>query len=540
MNEKSKVVLGVDVGSTSVRALAVDALSGRMLASATESLEIHRPSPGWAEQSSDQIWTATGAAIRSALHSAAIDVESVVGIGFDATCSLVVLGPQDEPLAVSLESESKWNVIMWMDHRAGKEAEDINRTAHDCLKSVGGKISLEMEPPKLLWLKRNHRQTFDSATKFLDLADFLTYKATGVDIRSLCTVVCKWGYQASSNSQSWDCTYWNSIGLPEFANDVRRIGAQVRNPGERIASGLSPEAAQSLGLCAGTPVATGIIDAHAGTIGCLATKTSETTQSQIPLDQRLSLICGTSTCHMMLSETARYVPGIWGPYYGAVLPAMFLNEAGQSAAGSVLDMLLERKRAETGVTPAVSEVTAYLDRSEAERGALAVAETARNLHVWPDYHGNRSPFADPSMKGAIVGLTLDWTSDAYLPTIYLAHVFALAYGTKLIAETLEQNGHKAIEVVYACGGLAKNRHYMQVHADVLNVPIVVPNCDESVALGSAILASVAANIYPSLKEAMVALGQPGTTYYPRDELQTFHAWKYSKFRDLGNFIAHFK
>lgn len=94
MSEKAKVLLGVDVGSTSVRALAVDALSGRILASGTESLEIHRPSLGWAEQSSDQIWTATGVAIRSTLNSAAVDSDNVVGIGFDATCSLVVLGPR--------------------------------------------------------------------------------------------------------------------------------------------------------------------------------------------------------------------------------------------------------------------------------------------------------------------------------------------------------------------------------------------------------------------------------------------------------------
>jgi ribulose kinase len=234
---------------------------------------------------------------------------------------------------------------------------------------------------------------------------------------------------------------------------------------------------------------------------------------------------------MVLSNTAHFVPGLWGPYYGAVLPEMFLNEAGQSAAGSVLKMVLDLK------PEAAAEISAFLDRFENESDSLELHNLVKDVHVWPDYHGNRSPLADPLMKGGIIGLKLDLSSNEFQPTLYLAHVFALAYGTKYIVETMQHHGHKPLNMVYACGGLAKNSLYIQAHADVLNVPVVVPNCDESVALGSAMLAAVAAKVYPTLSEAMAALGQPGSIVYPRTELGPFHERKYSIFRQFGDFLA---
>jgi ribulose kinase len=237
---------------------------------------------------------------------------------------------------------------------------------------------------------------------------------------------------------------------------------------------------------------------------------------------------------MVLSKTAHYVPGIWGPYYGAVLPEMYLNEAGQTATGSILKLVLDMKP-ETSIA-----ITSLLDRFDNETDLLEVPNMVKDVHVWPDYHGNRSPLADSTMKGAIVGLTLDFLSDEFQPTLYLAHVFALAYGTRFIVETLQENGHKPINMVFACGGLAKNLIYIQAHADVLNVPVVVPNCDESVALGAALLAAVAAKEYPTLSEAMAALGQQGSIVYPRAVLGPFHERKYSLFRQLGDFMAKCK
>ena len=166
-----------------------------------------------------------------------------------------------------------------------------------------------MQTPKLLWLKKNLPEIWNKAEAFFDLADFLTFKATGLDTRSLCTLVCKWTYRGQADAQGpegWDRTYFDQIGLEDLAFD--RIGQKVTYPGQRIGH-LTEKAAKDLGLKMNISVATGLIDAHAGALGLLATSNIK------DISKTLSLICGTSTCHMILNKTKFQVPGIWGPYY---------------------------------------------------------------------------------------------------------------------------------------------------------------------------------------------------------------------------------
>lgn len=108
----------------------------------------------------------------------------VLGIGFDATCSLVAINDTGQPVTVSISKDPQRNIVLWQDHRAVAEASEINTTRHPVLSFVGGCISPEMQPPKLLWLKRNLREDcWEKATHFLDLADYLTYRATSSTVR---------------------------------------------------------------------------------------------------------------------------------------------------------------------------------------------------------------------------------------------------------------------------------------------------------------------------------------------------------------------
>jgi len=146
------IYLGIDIGTGSVRVGAFD-LHGHLLGLGKHDIKIWRPQPSFVEQSSEDIWNATGTAIRKALSAGKIDAKSVQGMSVDATCSLVALAKEFEPITVSPTGNHQRNVIVWMDHRAIEQANAINTAGHNVLQYVGGTISPEMQPPKLMWLE---------------------------------------------------------------------------------------------------------------------------------------------------------------------------------------------------------------------------------------------------------------------------------------------------------------------------------------------------------------------------------------------------
>src|ERR1700740_176125 len=146
--------IGVDVGTTSTRAGIFDE-AGNLLATARHPIQVWHEAGDIVEQSSSDIWDAACSAVRAAMVEAALPSDAVKGIGFDATCSLVVLDGRGAPLSVSMSGDNERNVIVWMDHRATAEARLINQTQDEVLRYVGGSILPEMEIPKLTGLKRD-------------------------------------------------------------------------------------------------------------------------------------------------------------------------------------------------------------------------------------------------------------------------------------------------------------------------------------------------------------------------------------------------
>src|SRR4029077_18451263 len=168
--------------------------NGRRLARVEHGFAVNRPQTDHAEHSSDEIWHAVCTAVRQAVTTASVAPEAVEGLAFDATCSLVMLDAKGAPVTVSTTGDDAWNVVMWADHRAVAEAEEITATRHRVLDYVGGVMSPEMELPKLLWLKRHLPQAWARYGLALDLADFLAWKASGRAAASACTLTCKWTY----------------------------------------------------------------------------------------------------------------------------------------------------------------------------------------------------------------------------------------------------------------------------------------------------------------------------------------------------------
>ncbi|HKP64938.1 MAG TPA: FGGY-family carbohydrate kinase [Polyangiales bacterium] len=530
-----RAYLGIDVGTGSARAGIFDA-RGKLLGSGSHAIQMLRPAEDHVEQSSDDIWQACGAAVRDALAAAGIQPAAIGGIGFDATCSLVLLDQADQPVTVSTSGKDSWNVIVWMDHRAIEQAQRINAGAHRVLRYVGGVISPEMQTPKLAWLKQHMPKSFVRAARFLDLPDFLTYRATGVDTRSLCTTTCKWTFLAHE-SAGWDASYFRSIGLGELVDEgFARIGTRVRPMGERIA-GLTARAASELGLLEGTPVGVSIIDAHAGGLGMLGAVIDGEAPDPAALEHRLALIGGTSSCHMTCSRTAYYPPGIWGPYYSAMIPELWLSEGGQSSTGALIEHVIDShaRGAELRAEAARAGVTAHallnarLERL-AERAEFP-AQLSRELHVLPYFHGNRSPRADPTLRGMISGLRQSDSLDT-LAVIYLATIQAIAHGTRHIIDTLNASGFQ-IDCMLACGGDTKNPVFVREHADATGCRIVLAREPEAVLLGSAVLGAAASGDQPSVLSAMRAMNHSGVELRPAGgAVAEYHARKHAVFQRM--------
>jgi len=538
-----RVYLGVDVGTGSARAAVFDA-GGRRLGMGVHPIRIWRPEEDFVEQSSDDVWDACSSAVKSALESGGVAPARVAGIGFDATCSLVALDARDRPVSVSPTGRSRQNVIVWMDHRAIEQAERINRTGHEVLRYVGNVISPEMEMPKILWLKAKLPKSFARAARLLDLADFLSYRATGNDTRSLCTTVCKWTYRGREDR--WDDDFFRSIGLEELTHDDHaRIGRSVRPMGER-AGGLTERSAAELGLSPGTPVGVGIIDAHAGGLGMLGAPLAGVVPDAEALESRLALIGGTSSCHMAVSREPKFIPGVWGPYWSAMIPGLWLTEGGQSATGALIDHTIrshargaelerEARRRQTSVYALLNE------RLERLASGLAVpAELTRDLHVLPYHHGDRSPRADPTLRGVVSGSKLTDSADA-LAVLYLATIQAIAQGTRHILSALNAAGYR-IDTLFCCGGDTKNPVFVREHADATGCRLVLPEEPEAVLLGAAILGAVAAGDQPSVLAAMGAMNSAERIVEPSGGLaREFHDRKHAVFLRLyDDFIAYRK
>lgn len=496
------LVIGVDVGTGSARAGIYDA-AGRLLGRGDHPILLSRPRPSHAEQSSEDIWAAVAASVREAMRNAGAAPGAVRGLSFDATCSLVVLDAAGRPVSVSTTGEDRWNIIVWLDHRAVLEAEECTASRHRVLDYVGGVMSLEMEVPKLMWLKRNLPRSWARAGRFLDLADFLTHRASGSLARSACTVTCKWTYLAHEEP-GWQRDFLAAMGV----EDLTERGAL---PGTASAIGtdlgpLLPEAAQALGLTTGCRVGAGLIDAHAGALGVLGGLARE---GPAALDRHLALIAGTSSCHMALSAEPRAVPGVWGPYLGAVLPGYWLNEGGQSATGALLDHILRLHSAGGEPDAALhARVVARVAELRASEGPAFAA----GLHVLPDFHGNRSPLADPHATGVISGLTLDSSFDG-LCRLYYRTAVAVALGTRHILDALNGRGYR-IDTLHLTGGHVRNPLLVELYADATGCRLAVPETEDAVLLGTAMVAATAAGLYPDLPTAAAAMAPGGRERLP--------------------------
>jgi len=361
--------------------------------------------------------------------------------------------------------------------------------------------------------------------RFFDLADYMVWRASGADVASVCTLTCKWNYLAHENRFS--DSLLEAAGLDDLK---AKVPPQVLPLGSQ-AGKLTANAAAQMGLPAGIVVATGIIDAHAGGLALLGTEAQGS----------LAIIGGTSNCHMVVSPQPVMVPGVWGPYWGAMLPNHWLNEGGQSAAGALLDWTLRQSDAwpllESTAHTEGRNVYAVVNDWLADLEAREPWPT-RNLHVLSDHHGNRSPRADPQARGVVLGLTLETGKDA-LARLYLATLQALAYGTRHIIDSMNASGHQ-IERIVMCGGGTKNPVWLRENANATGCQIHLVSEEDAVTLGAALLGAVACKAFATLPAAAAQMVRCGPSVAAQTHTRAFHDAKYAIYLQLYDDMERYR
>lgn len=468
MTDQDVYVIGIDGGTESIRAGLFD-LDGNLILARQKAYETHFPQSGWAEQDPEDWWAALKQVMQDLLKNSDVPPEAVKGIGLDATCCTVVfLDRKMTPLRKAL---------LWMDVRAGREARQIAESGHAALKYNGyGNVSAEWMPCKTLWVKRNEPEIFSQAEVVCEYLDFINYRLTGRLTASINNASIRWYFDDEEGG--FPASFYETIGLDDL---IAKFPPDVLDMDQPVGQ-LSASAASELGLREGTSVAQGGADAFVGMIGLNVIEPG-----------RLAFITGSSHLHLGMSRKNFHRKGIFGTYPNAVVRGLYTVEGGQISTGSIIQWYKNHFLGHKAKEAEALQKSLYDLMRE---GAEQIPPGSEGLIVLDSFQGNRTPLVDPNLRGAIWGLSLRHTPEH----IFRAIMEGIAYGTEFIFRRFREAGYEA-EEIYACGGPTKSRLWMQIHADVSGIPIHIPKVQDAPLLGSAILASVAAGLYPTVSQA---------------------------------------
>jgi len=471
-----KYLLGVDGGTEGLRAGIFDVF-GTPLANASTSYPTQFPAPSWAEQDPNDWWDALGKSVRKAISDSGISVDQIAAMTVDTTCcSVVPLDDSGNPVRPAL---------IWMDVRSAEQAEQMVATEDDALRinsNGSGPVSAEWMIPKALWIKQNEPENFDRAVTICEYQDYINLHLTG-----------RLGASINNVSTRWHCDY-SREGVPKSLLEKLDLGElaekwpqDVFRLGELV-GGLTPRAAEHLGLTTDLPVVQGGADAQIGMIGLGVVKPGN-----------LALITGSSHLHLGLSEKPFHGTGIWGTYADALLPGLHTVEGGQTSTGSVINWL--------------KNLFGEPDYETLNRDASKLPPGSENLIVQEHFQGNRTPHTDPKSRGAFHGLTLKHGREH----LFRATIEGVAFGSELILESMRTNGFFPESIVVS-GGATRSELWLQIHSDVSNLPLTITKNPDAPLLGCAILAAVGVGIYEDIPTAIEQMVQIDRVIEPNSQV----------------------
>ncbi len=495
--------IGLDFGTLSGRAVLVDTRDGAEVAESVFDyphgvMDSQLPSgrklpPDWALQHPQDYIDVFAYTAPAVLRQSGVDAADIVGIGIDFTASSPMPTTADgTPLCFleELRDEPHAYIKLWKHHAAQRQADLINETARQMgerwLPRYGGKISSEWFFSKLLQILQERPDIYTQIDRFVEAADWVIWQLTGVETRNTCTA----GYKAMVQDGAFPSRDYFRALDPAFENVVdEKVGREFAELGSK-AGELSPRMAELMGLPAGIAVAVANVDAHVTAPAVKATDPGV-----------MVMVMGTSCCHILSSTQLGEVDGMCGVVMGGVIPGLYGYEAGQSAVGDIFAWFVDH-----GVPPEYHQAAAsaglglhdYLEREAAKQQAGQHGLIA--LDWW---NGNRSTLVDVDLTGMMLGMNLATRA----PDIYRALIESTAYGTREIIDAFDAQGVAVNELVAAGGLPEKNALLCQIFADVTGRPFKLAGSAQAPALGAAMHAAVAAEIYSDIQAAAEKMGK---------------------------------
>ncbi len=541
----NKISIGIDFGSDSARAVAVDIQTGEELTSSVMEY------PRWKKQlycdakisqfrqhPLDHI-EVLEVILKNVSHRLAHKVKNIIGMGIDTTgSSPMPIGKDGQSLAFHQDFEGNPNAmcILWKDHTAVQEAAEINKLCHsgkviDYTKYIGGVYSSEWFWAKMLHIMRKDEAVREQAYTWIEHCDWVVSVLCGnFEPHTWKRSRCAAGHKAMWHES------WGGLPSEDFLIQLDPIlkGMRSRLYEETYTYNqefgkLSKEWAKKTGLPEGISVAVGGFDAHLGAVGAAIKPYS------------FVRVMGTSTCDILIAPKEDIkdlcVGGICGQVDGSVVEGLIGFEAGQSSFGDCFAWF------EKLVSwPFMDNDILSLEQKEALKKALLpnLSKAAQNLPpgagldiVALDWlNGRRSPYANQKVKSLISGLYL--AADA--PHIYRALLEAAAFGARAIVERFLEDGVPIKEVIGIGGVSLKSPLLMQILADVLNMPVKIKASTQCCALGAALAGATAAGYFSGLKEAMEKIASADLKIY-QPQLQNIELYNqlYTQYQELAKF-----
>lgn len=461
--------MGIDTGTQGVR-IGISDTGGKLIFEQEQKWETEFPKVGWAEQNPLNWWEAVNGIFEKIAHT----VESEIRQNIRACC---VCATSTTAIAVNENGYPLMNAMMWMDARSRKEMKEINDTGHPVLNYCGKETSFEWMIPKALWIKRNRTDVYNACYKIVDQLDWMNYQLCGEWSSSICNTTCKWNYVSSMGGYQRD--FFEQIGFEDYEE---KLIMRVDKIGDVVGT-ILPQISEKYGFFREMKIVQGGIDAHIAMFGLDVLKPG-----------KLGVIMGTSFVHLCLSDQNPDMKGIWGPYDGAVLDDMWLLEGGQISASGLVNWfrhnfhIPEKDRNPYGHLLEIPD--------EIPIGADGVT-------VLDFFQGNRTPYKDAMAKGVIFGLNIKHT----WKHIYRAVLESVSYGTQNIVRNFEEQGYPVASIT-ACGGVTKDRRWLQMISDVTGKPIIVNENIQAGVLGCCVVAASKGRFYNDFQSAAEHMVKP--------------------------------